>query len=320
MRSSPLLILLVINYMRISIIIPVYNGSQTIGRLAEELIKQVGNSYNLEIVLVNDCSPDNSRDACVEVQKRFPQHIKFYSLAKNVGEHNAVMAGLNKCTVDYAVIMDDDFQNPITEVIKLIRYIVERGFDVVYTYYEEKKHSRFRNLGSTFNDRVANVMLRKPRGLYLSSFKAINRFTIDKIISYTSPFPYVDGLILRTTCYIGKIKVEHVAREVGKSNYTLKKLVSLWSNMFINFSILPLRIMIVVGFLFAVGAFIVGLFVVYEKFTNPSLPLGYPSLVIAILMLSGIQLISIGVMGEYLGCMFLSQNKTPQYTIRESFE
>ena len=270
--------------MRVSIVIPVYNGSESVERLVKGLIEKVGQSYDLEIVLVNDFSPDNSRDVCVDVQKHFSENVKFYSLAKNVGEHNAVMAGLNKCTGDYAIIMDDDFQNPISEVIKLIKYISENDYDVVYTYYEEKKHSRFRNLGSSFNDKVANTMLQKPKDLYLSSFKVINRFTINNIISYKLPFPYIDGLILRTTRHIGKIKVEHASREIGKSNYTLKKLVSLWYNMFINFSILPLRIMIAVGFLFAAGAFLLGIFVVYEKFTNPSLPLGYPSLLIAVLV------------------------------------
>ena len=169
--------------MRVSIVIPVYNGSESIERLVSGLVEKVGSLYDLEIVLVNDFSPDNSRDVCVDVQKRFCKNVKFYSLAKNAGEHNAVMAGLNKCTGDYAIIMDDDFQNPISEVIKLITYISEHDYDVVYTYYEEKKHSRFRNLGSSFNDKVANIMLQKPKDLYLSSFKVINRFTINNIIS-----------------------------------------------------------------------------------------------------------------------------------------
>jgi glycosyltransferase involved in cell wall biosynthesis len=302
----------------ISIIIPVYNGEQTIEDLTGKLIAELTSRFNLEIVLVNDCSPDTSEQACIRVQQKYPDIVSFLSLSINVGEHNAVMAGLNHATGDYAVIMDDDFQNPVSEVVCLTTYMKENSYDVVYTYYDEKKHSFLRNLGSRFNDYVANIMLRKPKNLYLSSFKILNRFLIDEVIKYTLPYPYIDGLILRTTTSIGKIKVTHDKRAVGRSNYSLKKLVSLWMNMFTNFSIIPLRISIGLGFLFSLTGFLIGINAVIEKILNPSVPLGYTSLIVVVSIYAGIQLIAIGMLGEYLGRLFMAHNGKPQYSIRKS--
>ncbi|HAH22370.1 MAG TPA: glycosyltransferase [Prolixibacteraceae bacterium] len=305
--------------LKTSIVIPVYNGAHSIGRLVDELITRLSPVFRIEIVLVNDCSPDNSEEVCIGITKKHPDFVSFYSLAMNVGEHNAVMAGLNKATGDYAIIVDDDFQNPVSEVEKVISYMISHDYDVVYTWYKQKKHSWFRNLGSRFNDKVANMMLKKPRNLYLSSFKIINRFLIDEVIKYNLPYPYIDGLILRTTSNIGKIEVSHNIREEGKSNYTLSKLVSLWMNMFTNFSILPLRLSILAGFIFSIIGFLIGIDAIIEKIYNPQVPLGYTFLVVVISIYAGVQLIAIGMVGEYLGRLFMSQNKKPQYSIRKSF-
>lgn len=300
----------------VSIVIPVYNSEKTISRVVDSVFSELN---NIEVVLVNDGSSDKSHEVCKCLVEEYEGSVRYYSLARNVGEHNAVMAGLNMSRGDYAVIMDDDFQNPVSEVKKLIDHALNSDYDVVYTYYAEKKHSLFRNLGSKFNDKVANLMLKKPKGLYLSSFKILNRFIINEVIKYQLPFPYIDGLILRATSKIGKIEVAHAARETGKSGYTLMKLMSLWSNMFVNFSVLPLRVTTMIGFIFSGFGFILGIVAVVEKFVNPELPAGYTLLVTAVTIFSGIQLIAVGMLGEYLGRMFLSQNRTPQYTIRESF-
>jgi glycosyltransferase involved in cell wall biosynthesis len=305
---------------KISVIIPVYNGEQSIGRLADELISQLSPIFKIEIVLVNDCSPDNSEEICIALTGKYPGIVSLYSLAINSGEHNAVMAGLNMTTGDFAVIMDDDFQNPVSEVIKLVSYMIIHDFDVVYTYYAVKKHSYFRNFGSRFNDMVANLMLKKPHNLYLSSFKIINRFLINEIIKYDLPYPYIDGLILQTTSNISKIEVAHQPRQTGKSNYTLKKLISLWLNTFTSFSILPLRLATILGFIFSIIGFLIGIHALIEKINNPDVPVGYTSLVVIISVFAGIQLIAVGIVGEYLGRSFMSQNKRPQYIIRKSYK
>jgi undecaprenyl-phosphate 4-deoxy-4-formamido-L-arabinose transferase len=302
----------------LSIVIPVYNGEATISFLVKQLIDTL-NSELLEIILINDCSIDNSEITCIELYKKYPQIVRFFSLAKNVGEHNAVMAGLNQVRGEYVVIMDDDLQNPIEEVKKLLDFILTNDVDVVYTYYDKKEHHFLRNLGSLFNDKVANLMLGKPKDLYLSSFKVINRFMVDELIKYNLPFPYIDGLILRSTSKIGKINVIHSKRTEGTSGYTFAKLISLWSNMFINFSILPLRLSIVLGFLSAFIGFLFSIYTFIEKSNNPNLPIGYSITIILISIFSGILLLSIGIMGEYLGRMFLSQTNKPQFTIRKKY-
>lgn len=304
---------------KISIVIPVYNAEQTITNLVEELVANLSVLCPLEIVLVNDHSRDSSEEVCIALFRKYPTIVRFFSLAKNVGEHNAVMAGLNNISGDYAVIMDDDFQNPIQEVRRLIEFATQTEYDVVYTYYEKKEHSLFRNLGSLFNDRVANIMLGKPKYLYLSSFKIIKKTLVDEIIKYDLPFPYIDGLILRSTENIGKFKVKHDARKTGKSGYTLSKLISLWLNMFINFSILPLRLATILGFVFAGLGFILGILAIVERITNPDLPQGYTFLFVFIAVISGVQLISVGILGEYIGRFFLSHNKQPQYIIKSAY-
>jgi len=306
------------NDIKCSIVIPVYNGANSIGDLVNRLITEL-DQFRLEIVLVNDHSPDNSEEVCIAIYKKYPRIVRFYSLAKNVGEHSAVLAGLNHTSGDYVIIMDDDFQNPPAEVIKLITVAMENDYDVVYTYSKRKRHSHFRNFGSWFNDKVANIMLHKPRDLYLSSFKLISKFLVNEITKYKSPFPYIDGLILQTTDNIGQVNVDHQLRREGRSNYTLKKLISLWLNMFTNFSVIPLRVSIVLGFIFSVYGLVYGMIILIERILNPDMAPGLASLIVSVSILSGVQLIAIGMIGEYVGRIFIAQNKRPQYTIKKRF-
>ena len=299
----------------IGIVIPVYNGALTIGNLIDKLIALLPYK-NKKIILVNDGSTDNSHEVCLKKVEQYPHIVTYLSLSKNFGEHNAVMAGLNYADTDYVVVMDDDFQNPPDEVEKLINVAVEGGYDVIYSYYEEKKHTFFRNLGSKFNDIVATFLLDKPPNLYLSSFKCINRFTVNEVIKYKGPFPYIDGLILRVTRNIGKVMVRHEERQINRSNYTLRKLIHLWLNMFVNFSVIPLRISTVLGLFMAFIGAIMSIYVLIDKIFYSGSPLGWTSLMIAIITFSGVQLFIIGLMGEYLGRLFLTENMTPQYVIR----
>jgi undecaprenyl-phosphate 4-deoxy-4-formamido-L-arabinose transferase len=302
---------------RLSIVIPVYRGEQSVRQLCERLAEHLGEVYELEIVLVNDCSPDGSAAICRKLAEEH-EHIVFLDLARNFGEHNAVMAGLAHASGDGAVIMDDDFQNPPSEVIKLVERL-DQGADVVFSRYEVKRHHWFRNLGSRFNNAVASVMLKKPRDLYLSSFKALNRFTIDEITRYTGPYPYVDGLILRTTRNYDTVLVRHDEREDGSSSYTLRKLIRLWLNMFTNFSILPLRVASIAGLSFAAIGLVLAVVFAIERLNNPAMAAGWASLICTLLIVAGVQLFALGMIGEYLGRLFLKDNGSPQYVVRHRY-
>ena len=304
----------------ITIIIPVFNSEKTIFDLVSNIFDSLKLDYKFEVILINDCSSDNSDIECLKLYDKYKGKIKYYKLAKNVGEHNAVMAGLNYAMGDWIVIMDDDFQNPVSEVEKIINFSLSNDYDVVYTHYQYKKHNIFRNLGSYFNNKVANIMLKKPNDLYLSSFKSIQSKVVKEIIKYNLPYPYIDGLILRTTRNISSIQVKHKKRIQGKSGYTLKKLFSLWLNMFTNFSVVPLRISTLFGFIFSFVGLIFGIITIIEKLLYPELPQGYPTIIIVVLLFSGMQLIFLGVIGEYLGRLFLSNNKHPQYFIDKRWE
>ncbi len=299
--------------MKLSIVIPVYNAAATIARLVDEVFVHCG-GFLQEIILVNDCSSDNSADVCSMLAERY-SNVVAISLRKNSGEHNAVMCGLNYVTGDCVAIMDDDFQNPPAEVYKLYEEI-QKGYDVVYSRYEDKRHSFFRNAGSWFNNLIAGWLIDKPHGLYLSSFKIIHRDVVSEIIKYKGPFPYIDGLILRATSSISTVTVQHANRTYGKSNYNLSRLVSLYLNMFVNFSIRPLRILIFMGLaLFIVGVLLLIAFVI-EKLSNPHIPIGWTAIATLIITFSGFQILFLGVMGEYVGKQYLDQNSTPQWVIK----
>ena len=300
---------------RVSIVVPVYCGAATVPTLVERLHAELGAIYELEIVLVDDGSPDNSAEVCRALAARYP-FVRVALLSRNFSEHNAVMAGLNFAKGDCVVIMDDDLQNPPSEVVKLIDKL-GAGFDVAYARYDEKRHHALRNLGSWFNDRVANVMLGKPPDLYLCSFKAMSRFVVDEVKKFDGPFPYIDGLVLRTTRNIGVVTVEHHERQAGHSSYTLRKLIRLWVNMFTSFSILPLRVATVLGLLVATLGLVVAVMSIIERLRDPSVPIGWASVIVSVMLLSGTQLFALGMLGEYLGRMFLKIGGEPQFVVRE---
>ena len=302
--------------MTISIVIPVFKSASTIGPLVEEIFKETGLEIE-EIILVNDGSPDNTGPVCRDMVRAHAGRVLLLDLARNFGEHNAVMAGLNQCVGDIAVIMDDDFQNRPSEIRLLIEKMQEGKYDVVYGEYRHKYHGWFRNLGSWFNGIVFSMISEKQMKSYLSSFKAINRFIIDEITGYNGPFPYIDGHVFRATNRIGSVEVRHAPRETGTSNYSLRKLMGLWLNMLTNFSIYPLRFATLLGgttILFGIG---LTALVIYWNFTDPEVPSGWPTVICSLVIFSGVQLISLGIIGEYVGRLFLGNNATPQYVVRE---
>ena len=300
----------------LSLVIPVYNGSRTIGPLVEHTINVFG-STSFEIVLVNDGSEDDSETVCVELAKKFPQNVVFVHLSRNFGEHSAVLAGFTQTRGRYIAVLDDDGQNPPEEVARMLDELKRKNYDVVYGHYIEKKHSWFRNLGSRFNDWIATLMLHKPKDLYLSSFKVVNRFVVDQIIQYRGPYPYTDGLIYRVTRNIGQIPVEHRPSLSGTSRYTFRRLVRLWLNTFLNFSIKPLRLSIYVGLLTSCFSVVALVAILIDRlWITPNVTLGIPTVLGTIVLLAGIQLMILGLVGEYLGRLYLDQTGTPQYVVR----
>ncbi len=307
---------------RVSVLIPVYNSEQTIGHLVNEVVKTIRPQFEeLEIVLVDDGSLDRSHEVICEAVTRHSGIVKYVRLARNFGEHSAVMCGLHHTTGDCVAIIDDDFQNPPDQILRLVNKLQE-GYDVVYSIYAQKHHNWPRNVGSEFNDWIATRMLSKPPGLYLSSFKVLNRFLVDCVIRYEGPFPYLDGLILRSTASIGQQVCEHAERVMGRSNYTLRRLVRLWLNMFTGFSITPLRIASLLGFLMSgTGFFLAAFFLVSWSvggIFQPHFPPGWASLIVCLTIFAGLQLSVLGMIGEYLGRVFQTMNRSPQFVVRQT--
>ena len=254
----------------ISFVIPCYRSGETLPDVVKEIRDTMGklNGYAYEIVLVNDCSPDDT----FEVIKKLcgeNNNITGISLAKNFGQHGALMAGFHYAKGDITICLDDDGQTPAEEAGKLIEAI-EKGADVVYARYVHKHHSGFRNFGSHVNEVMTRIMLGKPKDLYVSSYFAARRFVVEEIIRYEHAYPYVIGLVLRTTKNIVNVEVKHRDRWAGTSGYNLRKLFGLWFNGFTAFSVKPLRIATVSGAVFAGLGFLYGIYTIIKKiFINP---------------------------------------------------
>ena len=299
----------------LSIVIPVFNGARSVAELIGAL-EDLPIPGGHEIVLVNDGSADNSLEVIRALFDKTRVPITLVDLARNYGEHNAVMAGLRHASGAHVITMDDDLQNPPEEVQRLLSFTQHSGKEVVYTYYQDKRHPIWRNLASRFANRVADFVLDKPSGLYLSSFRCMSAFVVREITRYEGPFPYVDGLILQVTQDIDRLLVDHLPRSAGRSNYTMRRLLRIWMNMFVNFSVMPLRISTLSGFFLSGLGAIGGTIVVGEAlFRSP--PPGWASLMAAVLLLSGVQLLILGIVGEYLGRLYLTMNRKPQFVVKE---
>ncbi len=296
----------------ISIVIPVYNSEENLTELHRQIADAL-QKITYEIIFVNDGSKDNSWNLLCNIAKE-NENIKAINLRKNSGQDNALMAGFSQITGKYVVIMDDDLQHSPYDIVNLYAKITE-GFDICYANFHVIKQAGWKNLGSRFNGYLADLLLKKPKGVYMSPYKIIDSEVI-KSIKYAGPFPYVDGLILEITHNITSIEAEHFERYKGKSNYNLIKSIVVFLKLFTGFSILPLRLATIIGFFVALAGFGLGLFFMIQYFYGIN-PEGWTSLIVTVLVLGGIMLMSIGLLGEYLGRMYSTVNHKPQYSIKE---
>lgn len=302
---------------KVSFVIPCYRSENTLeGVILEikEAMKKLG-QYTYEVILINDSSPDHTWNTIERLSKE-NNNIIGINFSKNFGQHAALMAGMRETTGDYVVCLDDDGQTPANEVDKLLTAL-EDGADAVYARYGNKKHSLFRNFGSRANDVMTRVMLGKPKELFVSSYFGVKRFVVEDMIRYQNSYPYVIGLVLRATKNIVNVDVTHREREEGRSGYTLKKLLGLWFNGFTAFSVTPLRIATVIGCVCAVIGFAYGLYVFIRRLVDPNMVMGFSSIMCTILFVGGMLMIMLGLVGEYIGRIYISLNNSPQYVIRE---
>ncbi len=302
----------------VSIVIPCYRSADTLADTVDGIRAALADTYKLQFVLVNDGSPDDTWEELRRLHAAHPD-VTAINLRRNFGEHNAVLTGLRHIKGDAAVIVDDDLQHPASEIHVLLEKL-EEGYDVVYGRYERKQHSPFRNFGSWFNDKAANIVLHKPADLYLSSFKALRADLVQQMCRYEGPFVYIDGLVLWLTNSIAQVVVKHLPRQSGSSNYNIIRLIRLHLNLLTGFSIMPLRLSVIGGVLMALIGTILAVVSIVEKLANPDLPIGWASLIVCILLIGGITMFMLGAIGEYVGRIFLLLNRKPQSAIRDILE
>ncbi len=298
----------------ISIIIPCYNSEKTINKVVNEIIKIMPNDKNFEIILVNDNSKDNVWQK-IEGLCEQNNNIRGISLARNFGQQAARMAAIQYVKADYIIFMDDDGQHPAEGIMKLVEKAKE-GYDIVYARFTHKQTSWFRKVGSDFNTYMTSVLMGKPKEIKQSSFFCVKGFVIDALKEYKSPFPYIFGYLMQITRNITNIDMSHRARIEGKSGYNFTKMLLLWLNGFIGFSVVPLRIASLFGILSSAIGFVLGLASVIRKLINPTIVLGYTSTIVVVLFMGGIILLILGLFGEYIGRILVTMNKVPQYIIR----
>ena len=301
----------------ISVVIPCYGSQNSLRKVVESAIETLSLREKVfEVVLVNDGSPDNVWTVIEELVKEYPDVVKGINFTKNFGQHAALLAGYKYSKGDIIVSMDDDGQtNPIF-MWKLIDKLNE-GYDVVYARYPETKESLFRRAGSWANNKMSEMLLNKPKEVKGTSFYCLRRYVVDDMIRYDKSYPYIGGLVYRATNNIGDVEIEHQERKEGKSGYTLSKLINLTLNGFTAFSVKPLRIASYLGVFISVLGFIYAIVIIIRKLTDPSIQLGYSSLMAAILFIGGVIMFLLGMIGEYVGRIYIGINNSPQYVIKE---
>ncbi|SJZ58480.1 glycosyltransferase family 2 protein [Anaerorhabdus furcosa] len=304
--------------MKYSFVIPCYNSEATIKVVVSEIFEtmQSHNELDFEIILVNDYSKDGTENVIFNLSNE-NTNVTAITMSKNFGQHSALLAGYSFTSGDIVISLDDDGQTPANQVYDLINKL-EEGYDVIFAKYPDKQHNFMRNLGSKLNDVMANKLMNKPKNLYLSSYFVARKYIINEMLKYNSPYPYISGLVLRTTASISNVNVKHRNREIGKSGYTFTSLIKLWLNGFTAFSIKPLRISVYIGIIAAFFGLLLLIYSLVNWLNNPMVPQGWTSMIATTAILGGIILAVLGMIGEYIGRIYMSLNETPQYVIKKT--
>jgi undecaprenyl-phosphate 4-deoxy-4-formamido-L-arabinose transferase len=300
----------------ISVVVPAYRSARILPNLVEAIegpLSQVAGPSGYELILVHDCGPDDTWERIVALAHARPW-LRGIDLSRNAGQHNAIMAGLSVARGEYVVTMDDDLQHDPADIPRIVECL-RQGADVCYVQFESRKHAAWKRLGSAFNDRVARWLLRKPAGLYLSPYRGLRRHVVKQMLRYTGPFVYVDGLVLQSTSNISTIRAKHHQRSDGESGYSLRKSISLWLQMATSFSVAPLRLASLAGIAFSIAGFLAAVVLVLQKLLDPATAVGWTSLIVVVLIIGGVQLLALGVIGEYVGRVLLNVANRPQFVV-----
>lgn len=302
---------------KISFVIPCYRSENTISIVVDEIKSEMSKRPNdtYEVIMINDSSPDNVWDV-IQTLVRTNDNFIGINLAKNFGQHSALMAGYGKCTGDYVLSLDDDGQAPLDSLGDMISKL-EEGYDVVYAYYNEIKQNVFRRFGTWMAQKMGEIMLESPKELKGSSFYIARKYIIDEMVKYKNSYPYLSGLVLRTTRNVTCIPTNHRARLQGTSGYSFRSLLSLWMNGFTAFSVKPLELSTVLGFLFAFAGFIFAIVTIIRRIVGITQVEGWSTVVALMLIMGGIIMIMLGLIGEYIGRIYISINNSPQYVIKD---
>lgn len=301
---------------KISVVIPCYRSAQTIAFVVEGIVKTMAlhTDYDYEVILVNDGSPDNTFEVISSLAEQ-EKAVIAVDLSKNFGQHSALMAGYAMVTGDYVLGMDDDGEHDPSEMFRLVDEL-EKGYDYVCAEFTSNDHSLYKRLGSKLNDWMATKFIGKPKNALFSSYYIMRRFVVDEIIKSPNPYPYVGGMLVSVTKRLTSIPMEHHVRHAGESSYHFRNSVSLWLNGITAFSVKPLRFASFAGMIFAVLGFGVGLYIIIRKLIHPEILAGYTSIAALVLLVGGINMILMGLIGEYVGRLYLLNNCIPQYVIR----
>ncbi len=302
---------------KISFVIPCYGSEKTIKFVTDEIISTVSQrDFDYEIIAVNDCSPDNVWNVLCDLAFE-NKKIKLINFAKNMNRPGAVMAGLRYATGDYVVVMDDDGQCPMNRFWELLEPLLQ-GHDVSIANYPERKQSMFKNFGTAVNKKMTEIIIGRPKDTQFTNFMVMKKYIADEIVKYKNPYPYMTGLILRSTRDIVNVKMEERERTAGSSTFTFGKMLSMWINGLTAFSIKPLRISSLIGTICAVVGFIYGIVTIIQKLVFVNISAGWSSLMSIILFVGGLIMLMLGMIGEYIGRVYISINSSPQYVIKET--